>query len=119
MVHRAAPSRWRARSTPSGSVGFLMPAWYARTGRSSTGGGLTPVQTLVFAEECIRAGLPRVERGMGERLVGPAVLAHGTPEQKAYFLPRIVSGEDRYCQGYSEPDHGSDLAAIETRGEVV
>jgi alkylation response protein AidB-like acyl-CoA dehydrogenase len=93
---------------------LVCPNWPNEYG----GGGLTPVQTLVFAEECIRAGLPRVERGMGERMVGPALLAHGTPEQKAYFLPRIVSGEDQYCQGYSEPDHGSDLAAIETRGEV-
>jgi alkylation response protein AidB-like acyl-CoA dehydrogenase len=82
------------------------------------GGGLSPVQTLVFAEECVRAGIPRVERGMGERLVGPAILAHGTPEQKAYFLPRIITGEDVYCQGYSEPDHGSDLAAVETIGVV-
>ena len=73
---------------------------------------------LVFAEECVRAGVPRVERGMGERLVGPAVLAHGTAEQQAYFLPRIVSGEDVYCQGYSEPGHGSDLAAVETRGVI-
>jgi alkylation response protein AidB-like acyl-CoA dehydrogenase len=93
---------------------LVCPNWPAEY----DGGGLTPVQTLVFAEECVRAGLPRVERGMGERLVGPAVLAHGTADQKAYFLPRIISGEDRYCQGYSEPDHGSDLAAIQTRGEV-
>jgi alkylation response protein AidB-like acyl-CoA dehydrogenase len=55
---------------------------------------------------------------MGERMVGPAILAHGTSEQKSHFLPRIIAGEDNYCQGYSEPDHGSDLAAIETRGEV-
>jgi alkylation response protein AidB-like acyl-CoA dehydrogenase len=93
---------------------LVCPNWPTSYG----GGGLSPVQTLVFAEECVRAGVPRAERGMGERLVGPAILAHGTPEQKAYFLPRIVSGEDIYCQGYSEPDHGSDLASIETRGEV-
>jgi alkylation response protein AidB-like acyl-CoA dehydrogenase len=55
---------------------------------------------------------------MGERLAGPAILAHGTPEQKAYFLPRVVSGEDRYCQGFSEPGAGSDLAAVSTRGVV-
>ena len=59
---------------------------------------------------------PTVRRGMGETLVGPAIIAHGTDAQRAYFLPRIVSGEDVYCQGYSEPDHGSDLAAVETRG---
>jgi alkylation response protein AidB-like acyl-CoA dehydrogenase len=93
---------------------LICPNWPTRYG----GSGLTPVQMLVFAEECVRAGIPRVERGMGERLVGPAILAHGTPEQMGYFLPRIVTGEDVYCQGYSEPDHGSDLAAVETRGEV-
>src|SRR6266702_1299758 len=62
------------------------------------------------------AELPRVRRGMGESLVGPSVIVHGTPEQRAHFLPRIISGEDVYCQGFSEPDHGSDLAAVETRG---
>jgi alkylation response protein AidB-like acyl-CoA dehydrogenase len=93
---------------------LICPNWPARYG----GSGFTAVQMLVFGEECVRAGIPRVERGMGERLVGPAILAHGTPEQQAYFLPRIVSGEDIYCQGYSEPDHGSDLAAVETKGVV-
>ncbi len=93
---------------------LICPNWPASYG----GSGFTPVQMLVFGEELVRAGIPRVERGMGERLVGPAILAHGTPEQKAFFLPRIVSGEDIYCQGYSEPDHGSDLAAVETKGVV-
>src|SRR5579864_7833840 len=55
---------------------------------------------------------------MGEALVGPSVIVHGTAEQREYFLPRIRSGQDVYCQGFSEPDHGSDLAAVETRGEV-
>ena len=55
---------------------------------------------------------------MGERLVGPAILAHGTAGQQADFLPGIISGKDVYGQGYSEPDHGSDLAAIETKGTV-
>jgi alkylation response protein AidB-like acyl-CoA dehydrogenase len=82
------------------------------------GRGLTAVQAAIFNEECHAAGVPRVDRWLGEILVGPAVMAHGTPEQKAYFLPRIISGEDFYCQGYSEPNHGSDLAAVETRGVV-
>jgi alkylation response protein AidB-like acyl-CoA dehydrogenase len=55
---------------------------------------------------------------MGEALVGPSVIVHGTPEQRAHFLPRIISGADVYCQGFSEPGHGSDLAAVETRGVV-
>jgi len=56
---------------------------------------------------------------MGESLVGPSILVHGTQEQKDHFLPRIVAGADAYCQGFSEPGHGSDLAAVETRGEIV
>ena len=62
--------------------------------------------------------MPRVNRGMGESLVGPSIIVHGTPEQKAEFLPRIISGEDVYCQGFSEPGTGSDLAGVETKGEV-
>ena len=80
--------------------------------------GLDAVRLAVLNEEFYRAGVPQVNRGMGESLVGPSVIVHGTPEQKAFFLPRIISGEDRYCQGFSEPNHGSDLAAVETRGVV-
>ena len=76
------------------------------------------VRVAVLNEEFYRAGVPRVIRGMGEALVGPSVIVHGTQEQREYFLPRILSGQDVYCQGFSEPDHGSDLAAVETRGEV-
>ena len=82
------------------------------------GQGLDAVRLAVLNEEFYRAGVPLVNRGMGESLVGPSIIVHGTPEQKAFFLPRIISGEDRYCQGFSEPDHGSDLAAVETRGVV-
>ena len=72
----------------------------------------------VLNEEFHRAGVPRVNRGMGESLAGPSIIAHGTPEQQAAFLPPIISGEHVYCQGFSEPGHGSDLAALETRGVV-
>ena len=82
------------------------------------GQGWDAVRFSVFNEELRRYGVPAVRRGMGETLVGPPIMAHGTPEQQAYFLPRIVSGEDVYCQGYSEPNHGSDLGAVETKGVV-
>jgi alkylation response protein AidB-like acyl-CoA dehydrogenase len=55
---------------------------------------------------------------MGEGLVGPSLIGHGSEEQKARFLPRIISNEDVYCQGFSEPGHGSDLAGVETRGVI-
>ena len=93
---------------------LVCPEWPEEYG----GQGLDPVRVSVLNEELQRAGLPRVTRGAGESLVGPAVIAHGTPEQKAYFLPGILSGEHVYCQGFSEPNHGSDLAAVDTRGVV-
>ena len=82
------------------------------------GRGLTGIEVAVMNEEFARAGVPRVTRGMGEWLVGPSIIVHGSEEQKAKFLPRIISGKDRYCQGFSEPDAGSDLAGLKTRGVV-
>jgi alkylation response protein AidB-like acyl-CoA dehydrogenase len=82
------------------------------------GRGWDAVRFAIFSDECARIGVPVVRRGLSETLCGPAIIVHGTPEQKAYFLPRIVSGVDRYCQGYSEPNHGSDLGSVETRGVV-
>lgn len=93
---------------------LVCPQWPESLG----GRGWDGVRLAVFAEECHRAGVPRVLRGMGEAFVGPSIIVHGTEEQKAYFLPRIISGTDMYCQGFSEPDHGSDLAGVETRGVV-
>jgi alkylation response protein AidB-like acyl-CoA dehydrogenase len=93
---------------------LICPQWPEEYG----GQGMDAVRLAVLNEEFHRAGVPRVVRGMGEALVGPSVIVHGTPEQRARFLPRIISGEDVYCQGFSEPGHGSDLAAVETRGVV-
>jgi alkylation response protein AidB-like acyl-CoA dehydrogenase len=93
---------------------YVCPQWPAEYG----GQDLDGVRVAVLNEEFARANVPRVVRGMGEALVGPAVLVHATEEQKRHFLPRIVSGEDAYCQGFSEPGHGSDLASVQTRGVV-
>jgi alkylation response protein AidB-like acyl-CoA dehydrogenase len=93
---------------------WLCVAWPEEYG----GRGLTPVHLVVLNEEFAKAGVPRITRGMGETLVGPAIIAHGTEEQKRHFLPRIVSGEDRYVQGFSEPNAGSDLASLKTKGVV-
>jgi alkylation response protein AidB-like acyl-CoA dehydrogenase len=106
-----AYAQWEARLV---ARRLVCPEWPEEYG----GQGLDPVRVSVLNEELQRAGLPRVTRGAGESLVGPAVIAHGTPEQKAYFLPKILSGEHVYCQGFSEPNHGSDLAAVDTRGVV-
>lgn len=98
----------------SRQAGLICPHWPREYG----GRGLDDMEMAVLAEEFARVDMPRVTRGMGERLAGPAILAHGTQEQKDYFLPRVVDGVDRYCQGFSEPGAGSDLAGLATRGVV-
>ena len=95
-------------------AGLMCVSWPKEFG----GRGLTGVEVAVLNEEFARAGVPRVTRGMGEWLVGPSIIVWGTDEQKARFLPRIIDGSDRYCQGFSEPDAGSDLASLKTRGVV-
>jgi alkylation response protein AidB-like acyl-CoA dehydrogenase len=97
------------------AANLVCPQWPKAHG----GQDMDAVRLAVLNEEFARAGVPRVIRGMGETLVGPSILVHGTPAQKEHFLPRIVAGTDVYCQGFSEPGHGSDLAAVETRGEIV
>ncbi|MEV8546435.1 acyl-CoA dehydrogenase family protein [Streptomyces sp. NPDC051572] len=94
---------------------LVCPSWPREYG----GRGWQAPEMTVLDEEFYRAGLPRVDRVQGESMVGPSVILHGTPEQKAHFLPLIISGEHRYCQGFSEPGAGSDLASATTRGEVV
>jgi alkylation response protein AidB-like acyl-CoA dehydrogenase len=110
----AAFERLRAWTETLHQAGYLCVSWPEEFG----GRGLTGIEVAVMNEEFARAGVPRVTRGMGEWLVGPSIIVHGTDEQKAYFLPRIISGKDRYCQGFSEPDAGSDLAGLKTRGVV-
>jgi alkylation response protein AidB-like acyl-CoA dehydrogenase len=111
VLGHPAYAEWERRLA---SARFICPQWPEEFG----GQGMDAVRLAVLNEEFFRAGVPRVIRGMGEALVGPSIMVHGTPEQREHFLPRIVSGEDVYCQGFSEPDHGSDLAAVDTRGEV-
>lgn len=90
--------------------GWVAPSWPIEYG----GPGWSEVQRHVFHAECARAGAPNLAP-MGLRMVAPAIMAFGTPEQKARYLPRILSGEDYWCQGYSEPGSGSDLASLQMR----
>jgi alkylation response protein AidB-like acyl-CoA dehydrogenase len=93
---------------------LICPQWPADVG----GRGWDGPRVAIFNEECHRARVPRVRRGMGESLVGPSIIVHGTDEQRARLLPAIIEGRDTYCQGFSEPNHGSDLAGVETSGEI-
>ncbi|HEU0103429.1 MAG TPA: acyl-CoA dehydrogenase family protein [Mycobacteriales bacterium] len=106
---------WQEWLTRNADAGYLCPQWPVEVG----GRGWDALQLVVWNEELAAAGMPRANRGLGEHLVGPAVVVHGTPEQKAYFLPRIISGEDVYAQGFSEPEAGSDLASLRATGRVV
>ena len=90
--------------------GWLAVHWPVEDG----GTGWTAMQRYLFDKECALAGAP-VLSVLGLKLVGPVICRFGTPEQKARFLPRILSGEDSWCQGYSEPGSGSDLASLRTR----
>ncbi|ALC12714.1 acyl-CoA dehydrogenase family protein [Sphingopyxis sp. 113P3] len=89
--------------------GWVAPAWPVEYG----GTGWTPTQRFIFSEETARADCIRL-MPFGLSMVGPVIYTFGTPEQKARFLPRILSGEDWWCQGYSEPGAGSDLASLRT-----
>jgi acyl-CoA dehydrogenase len=90
--------------------GWAAPSWPKAYG----GPGWSEMQRHIFAAECARAGAPSLAP-MGLRMVGPVIMGYGTPEQKAHYLPRILSGEDYWCQGYSEPGAGSDLASLQLR----
>jgi alkylation response protein AidB-like acyl-CoA dehydrogenase len=90
--------------------GWSAPSWPREHG----GTGWTATQRYIFARECTAADAPRIF-SMGIRMVGPVIMKFGTDEQKAKYLPGIVSGDITFCQGYSEPGSGSDLASLKTR----
>ena len=96
-----------------GARGWTAPEWPAEYG----GGGLSREQAKVLGAEMRRIDAQAPLASFGVWMLGPALLAFGTEEQKQRFLPEIVRGEIRWCQGYSEPGAGSDLAAIQTRAE--
>jgi len=76
----------------------------------------TPTQQYIFEEECAEANAP-IQLPFGLKMVAPVLMAYGNPAQQAKFLPRILQGDDWWCQGYSEPGSGSDLASLKTKAE--
>ena len=93
--------------------GFTVPTWPKAYG----GAGLTPAEAQILKEEMQRLQCRQPLFGFGISMLGPVLLTQGTAEQKARFLPPIARGEIRWCQGYSEPGAGSDLASLQTRAE--
>ncbi len=84
------------------------------------GAGLSALESVIMAEEFQKAGVPTGSANdvFGIQMVGNTIIQWGTDEQKKHFLPRIISGEDRWCQGYSEPDAGSDLGNVGCKAEL-
>ena len=92
--------------------GWIAPAWPEEYG----GAGLTTMQQFVLNEELALNRAPRpLHLIIGLGMAGPTIIVHGTEDQKKRFLPGMIAGEDIWCQGYSEPGSGSDLASLETR----
>src|SRR5579863_3523033 len=106
----AARVRWHKRLGEGGWVAVHWPKEYG-------GRGATVMQRLIFREELARLNLSEPGMGMGIGLLGPTLMHWGNDEQKRRYLPAILRGEEIWCQGYSEPGAGSDLASIKTRAE--
>jgi alkylation response protein AidB-like acyl-CoA dehydrogenase len=94
-----------------GAAGWTCVDWPAEFG----GRGLSVLETIIYHEELQRFNAPLPFIGSGPGLVGPTLMQWGTEEQKRRFVPKIVTGEEVWCQGYSEPNSGSDLASLQTR----
>ncbi|MES2070823.1 MAG: acyl-CoA dehydrogenase family protein [Pseudomonadota bacterium] len=101
--------RWHKTLAKQGWVATGWPKEYGGTGWTAT-------QRHIFEEECARAGTPGI-MPFGVAMVAPVIMAFGNQAQKDYYLPRILNCDDWWCQGYSEPGSGSDLASLKTRAE--
>ncbi|MCW2758154.1 MAG: putative acyl-CoA dehydrogenase [Nocardioidaceae bacterium] len=106
--HEAFRSTWTDKLY---TAGWICASWPQEYG----GRGLSPLENVVLNEEFARAHAPMRADWFGDTLVGPTILQWGTDAQKAEFIPRILRGDITWCQGFSEPDAGSDLASLRTR----
>jgi alkylation response protein AidB-like acyl-CoA dehydrogenase len=103
---------WQRRMYDAGWVGIHWPAEYG-------GRGASPVEQAIFNEEVGRARTPRFANTIAIEMGGPTIISHGTDAQKSRYLEPILSGDEIWCQAFSEPGAGSDLAAIRTRARKV
>jgi acyl-CoA dehydrogenase len=108
--YSAAQMTWLQRM---GERGWTVPTWPTEYG----GGGLSTAQAKVLSQEMAALGCRSPHSNFGIWMLGPALLKFGSEAQKREHLPRIARGEIRWCQGYSEPNSGSDLASLQTRAE--
>ncbi len=99
---------WQRRLHEAGWAGIAWPEQYG-------GRGASLIEQAIFNEEIVRARMPQVANVLGLAMGGPTVIAHGTEEQRRRYLPPILSADEIWCQGFSEPDSGSDLASLKTR----
>jgi len=106
-------TEWRATLFSSG---YLAPGWPVEFG----GGGLSELEQVIIAEEFARSGVPTGGHNyvFSIQMLGNTLLLFGTEEQKRHYLPRLLAGEDTWCQGYSEPNAGSDLSNVGLRAEL-
>ena len=110
MMTQASARSWQ---TTLAERGWSVPSWPVEFG----GTGWSASQSAIFTEECAAAGAP-LASGFGTSMIGPILIARGTDAQRREHLPPIVTGERLWCQGYSEPGAGSDLAALRTRARL-
>jgi alkylation response protein AidB-like acyl-CoA dehydrogenase len=102
---------WDRKLYDGGYSGISWPKEYG-------GQGKPLLQEMIFEEELGRIDAPKGRNFLGKILLGPTLLAYGTEEQKKHFLPRLIRSDDIWCQGFSEPNAGSDLASLGTRAEL-
>ncbi len=104
--------RWQEKLARAGWVAIGWPEAYG-------GRGATPVHVAIYNTEYARSGAPQLINRVGINLAGPTLLAYGTSDQKSRWLPKILTAEELWCQLFSEPGAGSDLASLSTRAEKV
>jgi alkylation response protein AidB-like acyl-CoA dehydrogenase len=103
---------WQRRMLKHGFVAMAWPREYG-------GQGASAVEMAIFNEECARVRAPGALNSLAISQVGPTIIQHGTDAQKRRYLPAIVNADEIWCQGFSEPNAGSDLASLRTRAETV